>query len=433
MMKMMRDRVRLIYWVVIITFLGLTFLVWGIGLNGKRGQQPLSRKNAVATVNGQDITYDAYTQRVNGILDQMRQQQPEGEDLSENQRMRARQQAFDDLVLETLEREEARKRNLGVSNEEIVDILSNNPPAFLLQQFVDENGKVDREAYVRALNNPNLPWDQIENYIRSTVPLQKLENLITGQAVVSEEELRRAYAEQTVKAVAEYIAVELSSIQLEDTEVSDEEIRSFYEEHRDEYSVPEQVSVRLVTIKKEASPSDEAEIVSILNDIRKDILSGRLTFEEAAQTYSEDSSNASQGGELGFIDRQRMVAPFTDAAFSLKVGDVSEPVKTQFGFHLIQVVDEKLDDKGKRTEVHVRHILLRRNASESTIELLRDEANQLHDQAERVGLEEAAKKLELEVTTTTPFQKTFNIPGVPNSLPGTRYAFDHEAGSLSPV
>ncbi len=433
MMKMMRDRVKLIYWVVIITFLGLTFLVWGIGLNGRKGKEPLTRKNAVATVNGHDITYDLYTQHVNSILDQMRQQQPEGEDLSENQRMRARQQAFDDLILETLEREEARKLGLDVTDEEIVDILSNNPPAFLLQQFVDENGKVDTEAYVRALQDPNLPWDQIESYIRSTVPLQKLENYVTGQALVSEEELRRAYAEQTVKAVAEYVGVELSSIELESEEVSDEEIRSFYEKHRDEYSVPEQVSVRLVTIPKEASPQDEKELVSILSDIRKDIIAGRTTFEEAAQTYSEDSSNASQGGDLGFIDRQRMVAPFTDAAFALKVGEISEPVKTQFGFHLIQVVEEKLDDKGKRSEVHVRHILLRRKASESTVEDLRDLAQRLHDEAEHMGLEAAADSAHLEVTTTATFQKTFNIPGVPNSLPGTRYAFDHEAGTLSPV
>jgi peptidyl-prolyl cis-trans isomerase D len=433
MMQAMRDRVKIIYLVVIVTFLGLTFLVWGIGLEGGKNRQSQRPTNAIVTVNGTDISYDQYNQRVNGILDQMRKQLPEGQSLSENQMMRAREQAYNNLVMETLEREQANKLGFSVSDDEIVDILSNNPPPFLLSQFTDENGKVDTEAYVRALNNPNLPWDQIENYIRSTVPLQKLENYISGQALVSEAELREAFTQQNTHAVAEYVGCELSSVDLKNEEVTDAEIQKFYDDYKADYEVPEQVSVRLVTIPKEPSTQDEQELVSILEDIRKDVLSGKTTFEEAAQTYSEDTSNASQGGELGFIDRNRMSQAFTDAAFALPVGDISKPIKTESGFQLILVEDEKTDARGKRTEVKVRHILLHRVASQATTDELRTEAKNLHDSAENVGLEKAAESANLTVTTTDPFQSTLNIPKVPNSLSGTNFAFEHDAGTLSPV
>lgn len=433
MMQAMRDRVKIIYLVVIVTFLGLTFLVWGIGLEGGKNKQPQRRKSAIVTVNGIEVSYEDFNQRVNGILEQMRAQLPEGESLSENQTMRAREQAYNDIVLETLERQQADKLGLSVSDDEIVDILSNNPPPFLLSQFTDENGKVDTEAYVRALNNPNLPWDQIENYIRSTVPLQKLENYISGRALVSEAELREAFAEQNTHAVAEYVGAELSSVDLKNEEVTDDEVKAFYNDYKDDYRMPEQVSVRLVALPKEPSVQDEQELISILDEVRKDVMSGKTTFEEAAQTYSEDTSNASQGGELGFFDRNRMSQAFTDAAFALPVGEISKPVKTPSGYQLILVEDEKTDAKGKRTEIKARHILLHRVASQATTDELRLRANDLHDSAKNVGLEKAAAAADMKVTTTAPFQATLNIPNLANSLAGTNFAFEHDTGTLSPV
>ena len=236
MMKAMRDRVKVIYWVVIVTFVGLTFLVWGVGLDGQGGGgAPQGNTDAIATVNGVDITYDAYNDTVKGVLNQMRGQLPEGESLSENQIMRARQQAFDNLVLESLERIEADKMGLAVSDEEILDILSNDPPQFLRAQFTDESGRFDTAAYKRALEDPNASrnWQQIERYLRAVLPLQKLENYVTGKAVVGEEEVREAFSEQSVRAVAEYVAVELSNIDLEDDSIDEAKIAAFYEEHKD--------------------------------------------------------------------------------------------------------------------------------------------------------------------------------------------------------
>ena len=98
-------------------------------------------------------------------------------------------------------------------------------------------------------------------------------------------------------------------------------------------------------------------------------------FEQAAAQYSEDQSNALKGGELGRFDRNRMVAPFTEVAFSLPVGEISEPVRTDFGYHLIEVLDQQADaESGEVYEVEARHILLRVNPGPATLDLIQQMA-----------------------------------------------------------
>jgi peptidyl-prolyl cis-trans isomerase D len=432
MMQAMRDRVKLIYWIVIVSFVGLMFLVWGIGLDRNRGGKRKSRTEAVvATVNNRDISYEEWNNRVQSILGQMRQQQANNE-LTENQILRARNQAYDQLVRETLQRIEADKIGITVTDDEIVDMLSNNPPAYLLNQFRDENGKIDYEAYYQALNNPNLPWRLIEDGLRESLPLQKLLQLVQGRALVGETEIREAFLAETQKALAEYIAVPFTDIEMPEGEVSDEDVQAYYDAHLQDYKLPPRAVVRLVRVAKEASPEDQREILSILGEIRQEIVDGNTTFANAAQTYSEDTS-AAEGGDLGFLDRNRMVQEFTDVAFALPVGEVSEPVKTPFGYHLIQVTDEKLDDKGKRVEVRASHLLLKLHPSQATVEAMRERFYDFYERAETQGLEAAAGPDSFTVTETAPFQEGLNIPDVPNSLPGSNFAFSHEPGSLSPV
>jgi len=171
-------------------------------------------------------------------------------------------------------------------------------------------------------------------------------------------------------------------------------------------------------------------VLSILNEIRQDIVEGRLTFEEAARTYSEDTS-ASNGGDLGFFDRNRMAPAFTEAAFDLAVGDVSEPVRTQFGYHLIECTNEKLDDKGAREEIQARHILLRLHPSQATLDELRETFYDAREAALTVGIQTAAEDAGYTVVETSGFSEGMNIPGVANSLPAARFAFDRDAGTVS--
>jgi parvulin-like peptidyl-prolyl isomerase len=115
------------------------------------------------------------------------------------------------------------------------------------------------------------------------------------------------------------------------------------------------------------------------------------------------------------------------------VGDISEPVKTQRGYHLIQVTDEKLGEDGKRAEVQVSHLLLKLRPSQETIENLRDRFYAFFDVAETEGLDAAANEFGFEVKESEPFQDGLNVPGIPNSLAGSAFAFSHDPGTLSPV
>jgi len=429
MMQAMRDRVKLIYWVVIITFVLLTFLVWGIGLDG--GGSGAAQSGVVARVNGTEIGVDQWQNLTGNLLAQMRQQSGDRA-LTENQRLRARQQAFDQLIDETLQRTAAAQMGITVTDEEIVDLLSNDPPPFLLEQFRNAEGEVDYQRYFQALADPTVDWGQVENMLRANIPLQKLYNRIAGAALVGEGEIREAYLEQNARAVAEYVGMRFVEIELGEESIPDSELQAYYDSHIDEYQQGERARVRVVRLPKEPSEEDETEVVSILNDIRTDIEEGVTTFADAAKTFSEDTS-ASDGGDLGWFDRNRMVAPFTESAFSLPIGAVSEPVRTQFGYHLITVADERLGDDGEREEILASHILVRVDASTSTQADLRDRFTSFHDKAAKQGLEAAASEAEFDITTPAPFQEGANIPGIGNSLEGSAFAFANDSGAISPM
>lgn len=112
-------------------------------------------------------------------------------------------------------------------------------------------------------------------------------------------------------------------------EVSEEEIKDFYEKNKEQFKSPETVTAKHILVDTE----EEAK------SIAKEISEG-LSFEEAAQKYSKCPSKA-QGGSLGSFSRGQMVPEFEEVAFSIEKGIVSEPVKTQFGYHLVKVEDKK--------------------------------------------------------------------------------------------
>ncbi len=123
--------------------------------------------------------------------------------------------------------------------------------------------------------------------------------------------------------------------------VGDDVVAKYYQENVDKYKVKEQVKASHVFLKlsKDAKPEEiqaaEAKAKSIYNEIK-----AGLAFEEAAKKYSE-GPNKDKGGDLNYIVRGRMVKAFDDKAFSLNINEVSEPVKTEFGIHIIKVTDKK--------------------------------------------------------------------------------------------
>jgi peptidyl-prolyl cis-trans isomerase C len=163
----------------------------------------------------------------------------------------------------------------------------------------------------------------------------------------------------------------------------DKEIRDFYEKHSDTYKLGDQVRARHILVDTE----EEAE------EILQKILKGE-DFEELAKNFSKDLSTAVKGGDLGFFGRGRMVPEFEQAAFSLKAGEVSEPIKTKFGYHIIKVIEIKEGEQREFEEV--KSIVKRRLKSEKQKSLFDTYIQSLKEKAGALEInEEELKELAL--------------------------------------
>lgn len=150
-------------------------------------------------------------------------------------------------------------------------------------------------------------------------------------------ELLRNYLEKDI-SIKKYLEADLfSSITVLDEEVSD-----YYKEHQDEFIAPKQVSARHILLKIPESPEEDAlkKVKDQADLLRKEILASDKPFEEFAKERSEGPSKE-KGGDLGYFTENQMVPPFSEAAFKLEVGAISEPVLTRFGYHLIKVEDKR--------------------------------------------------------------------------------------------
>ncbi len=432
MFKFLRSQAKVFYWVIAGSF--VLFLVLG-GLTGRGCQAPGTSKKyepgVIGKVNGTKLMAQAYDQAVKQQTDMLHQQFPDRE-LTADQFAMARQRGWDELVQDALVEQAIKKDKIKVTDQEVLDTFKNNPPQELLANYRDKDGKVDMEKYYADLQNPNIDWSRAENYIRTFIlPRQKLMTIITAGATVDDAAVKAEYLRQTGRAVAEFMGISFSD--LEASAPSDSEITAYYNNHLDDFQGEAKVACSFVRFPKEPSAADYADVRSYIQDIRTEIISGKKSFADAAKEYSEDST-ADNGGDLGTFDRKRMVEPFTKAAFSLPVGEVSEPVKTPFGYHLIEVLDQEKDPaSGEVVKVHARHILLKVSPGPATLDEVHTRASDFLDAVTSADFVTQAKADSLDLHTVEPFSPSRDIPGLPLSLEGSQWLSASEPGNISTI
>ncbi|MEN8005628.1 MAG: peptidylprolyl isomerase [Candidatus Krumholzibacteriota bacterium] len=430
MFKFLRSQAKVFYWVIAATF--ILFLFLG-GMTGRGCQAPGSKKyeaGVIGTVNGAEITAQQFDYTVRQQRAQMRQQ-AQNRELNANQFAAADQQAWDSLIQAAIFAEAIEEMGITVSDEEVLSVFENNPPPELLAQYRDQSGNVDINRYYADLQNPEVDWSQQEAYIRAMLPWQKLTAAVSASAAVSEEEIREEYIRQTGKAVAEYIGIQFAELE-GDFEPTEEEINDWYQAHPDDFQAPAKASCQVVKFAKEPSEADSREVHDFMMEIREEILSGAKTFEAAAGEYSEDSGTSTNGGDLGNFDRTRMVAKFTEAAFALPVGELSEPVQTKFGYHLIEVTGQSIDeDTGEVYEISARHILIKVSPGPDTLDLLRDAAEDFRGRVDGSSFASTAEAEAHDLMTPPEFVKGRDIPGLALSAAGGNWVFAAEPGQVS--
>ncbi len=157
----------------------------------------------------------------------------------------------------------------------------------------------------------------------------------------------KAVAARIEDAVNSILAQEYIKRKLSDrTKISEQDIEKYYQEHKREFTKPAMVKARhiLVKVDPRAKPEDVSAARARAQEIGKELDEG-ADFAKLARQYSDDTKTKNKGGDLGLFPRERMTPPFSRAAFALKKGEISRPVRTHFGFHIIKVEDKRAQEQ----------------------------------------------------------------------------------------
>jgi peptidyl-prolyl cis-trans isomerase D len=393
----MRSSAKIVMWILLVSFVGGFLLVESSGLLGRT---PVTPTTAVASVNGTDILYTDWQRRAQELIQQ--QQQATGRSLTQDEIRRLEDQAFDNMVSEILLEQEYKKRGIVVSTDELRDYARFAPPAWVRNApDLQTNGQFDPEKYQRLLTSSQARQSgllvALEQYYRSEVPKEKLFEQVTSGLYVTDAELWRAWQDANDSAAISFVAFH-PAVTAADSSISESDLRAYYDAHKLEFDRPSHAVLSVLYIPRVVSAADSAAVRTRIGKLRAEIVGG-AKFEDVAKRESADSVSAVQGGDLGKITRGQLVPEFEKAAFALRKGELSQPVLSPFGYHLIKV------DSIKGDTISVRHILLRLQPSDSSSAKVDREADELARLAasatDPAKLDQAAKTLKL-----TPFKVT---------------------------
>ena len=332
-----------------------------------------SSNEVLAKVQGQEITVRQFQQRYSAQLQAYRNAY--GAQVNEQllRQLGIEQQIVQQLVDEEAMVAEAHRQGMSVSDAEIRErILA--IPAF------QENGHFIGEARYRQLlqfNNPPLTTTEFEDNLRRGVLVEKLRTSVTGWMSVSDTEAAQEYRRRNDKVKLDIVPVTPDAFRSEVT-VSDADLAGYFEKHKEtyriaekrklryavvdvdeirkqitvpeadvdafykqniaQYSSPEQIRASHILFKTEGK--DEAAVKAQAEAVLKRVKAGE-DFAALAKQYSEDDTNNTKGGDLDYFGRSTMVPEFESVAFAMKPGDISDLVKTSFGFHIIKLVDHR--------------------------------------------------------------------------------------------
>jgi peptidyl-prolyl cis-trans isomerase D len=347
---------------VVLGAVGLVFVFWGINWT-------LSAPNYAAKVNGTEISSNEVRQSYQQQLAQVERQA--NAPLSEAQRTEIKKRVLDQFVSSEALVSRADELGYRVSDQDLLDAMA-EVPAFQV------NGKFDKAHAVAVLRAQGRSVAEIEALFRRDVKLRQLDTALSASSFVTSSELARlrsltrqqrelawltlpaakyaAEATPDEAAVTAYYdahkslymtpetvnlrAVEISLADLESkVSVEDAQLKAYFEEQKaktpERYTQPEQRRVRHILIQA-ADPKEDAAAKTKADALMKRAESGE-DFSKLAKENSQDLGSAQQGGDLGWSDRKVWVAPFADAAFSMKEGEIRGPVKTQFGYHILKL------------------------------------------------------------------------------------------------
>jgi len=360
-LQQMRSSAKWIWLFIVITFVGVFLFAETSGLLGV-GPSQITTSTAVAEVNGVDVPYLTWANLSNTLAQQEERQLGRG--LTLDERRRVEDQAFEQLVSNILLEQEYKRRGIRVSDQEVIEAAQQSPPPELMQNpELQTEGRFDIEKYRRLLRSPAARQQglllQLESFYRTEIPKAKLFDQLSGDIYVSDAKLWSVYRDLNDSAQVSFVRFDAASVPDSAVTIPESELRAFYDKNRTNLERPGRAVVTVVSIPRRITAADSQATRQRALALREEIVKG-ASFEDVARRESADTISGRDGGSLGTGGRGRFVKPFEDAAYALKVGEVSQPVLTDYGYHLIKV------DSARRDTLSLRHILLRFQQSDSS-------------------------------------------------------------------
>jgi parvulin-like peptidyl-prolyl isomerase len=425
-MRQMRQNTKIIMILVAFAFVALMVFEWGMDMSGRSMGGDLGR------VGRTPVPVQAYQNVYQTLYDEVARSQ--SGPISTAQNREIEDMAWNEVVNDILIRNELERRGIRVSDEEILARAQNDPPPQFRSDpaFQNAAGQFDLALYRQYISqqaqNPGFLLS-LEDYYRQTIPREKLAFQVTAGIFVSDRELwERWKASRESVEVTALLIDPATHVPDAAVTVTEEEISRYYRANADEFAVPGRAQVRYTFLDIRPTAADTTAARDRILSLREEILGG-TPFAEVAERESDDVGSAMSGGDMGSWAPGELLPQLDSAAFSLPVGEVSEPVLSTAGYHLLEVISREED------RAELRHILIEVVRTDESEIALFTQADSLETLGERRSFAEAAAAFGLDVLTGEITEESATLAGVGNAAEGQDWIFlDEEGvGAVSPL
>lgn len=431
MLQNIRDNAQGTVAKIIVFLIILTFAIFGTDAI----IQSFYGEPEVAQVNGEAISQADFERMLERKRRQLISQMGDKFDPSLIDQNRLRKMTLDESVQRTVVRQAAEKNGLVASEAQVDAFIMQWPPA-------QRDGKFDPDQYRMVLANIGMTPIEFRHELKLELAMGQLQGGVSQSAFVTEAELKDLLRLERQTRDFRFQTLNASDL-VASIDVSDDDVQSYYDEHKEDYRLPDRLVVEYLHVKKsdleaavavaEADVENqyqtelaafqsseqrrashillelkdgqtEEAVKAKLSALREEILAGKA-FSDVAKRNSEDLGTAADGGSLGLLAKGAMGDDaFDNALFSMQEGDVSEPVKTQFGYHLIRLDGISATQPPTKEEAfaRIRQELTAQKAEARLVEM----STQLTDLTySAADLQEAANELKLSIQDSPAFSR----------------------------
>ena len=417
-MRKLRKHMSLFLWFAVIIF--VLFIFFDFGSNIRTKSRGMVSQGLIGKVNGQPLSYQEFEKNLTAAINKERENRGV-EELNPIIQKHISDEIFNQMVMKKVVEELIKKRKIMTTEKEITLLMQNSPPSEILQDSSFWNGKnFNYEKYYKVLSDPrNAKWvNEYKNAIKTFIPQAKLK----AEAFATERVTRMEaylYAYENIGKV-QYEYYDYPAKRFVPKSVSNQEIEGYYNIHKEEFRVPQKTYTSYTTFPVKPMPEDENIVKENAESIVKEAKKG-TPFSELAKEFSEDKKSKENGGEVGWVTRNQIQKSMVKKVFSLKKGEISEPLRGTDGYYIFKVEGKK------RGKIKIRFIFLSVSPSMDTYLSVKTKAMGFIKDYEKVG-SEAVKNYGITLKSIS--IKKGELP--PFSLDYGQFFRNPKKGNISP-